>query len=68
MMSVRGVVTILNVGRREAAVVGALALAALMVGAGDAQGKSNATLAITAVSNRADLVSNGDVSVLLSSR
>ena len=62
-MSMRRVLTLSSLRKREAAVVGALALAALMVGASDAQGKSDATLAITAVSNRADLVSNGDVLV-----
>lgn len=62
-MSMRRVLTFLSFGRCATAIVGALALAALMVGANDARGKSDATLAIQAVSNRADLVSNGDVLV-----
>jgi hypothetical protein len=62
-MSMRRVLTFLSLGRCTTAIVGALALAAFIVGANDARGKSDATLAIKAVSNRADLVSNGDVLV-----
>jgi hypothetical protein len=62
-MNVSRVLTISNLGRHGTAVLAALALAAFTVGANDARGKSDATLAVEAASNRADLVSNGDVLV-----